>query len=136
VDPNNWPAFMWVVLALGFGSIVTSLLLFLWKAIFGRRAGWLVDSVLLGSSGFVLVLAMMAYMLLIADRVPEQWQKLVGYSVLGGIGLPLAWASVRIRKWKIDSRKNRMVGPAKGEITIPSNLNSPLRNEGEDEFCK
>lgn len=134
MDPNHWPAFMWLVIALGFGSVVTSILLFLWRAIFGRRPGWILDSVLLGASGFVLVFAMMAYLSLVGERVPKGWRRFLGEVVLAGLALLLAWGAGRIRKWSADSRRMRTFGSAKGEFTVPDDFNDPLPKDVEDQF--
>jgi len=135
-DPGGWPPFVWVVVALGLGSFVAVMVWLLWRGIFGRSPGWILDSLLLGSSGFVLVCAEIAYISVVANRVPKDWQRLGGYLVLGGVGLPLAWASGRIRRWRIDSRRRRMFGSAKGEFTVPDDFNDPLPKEIEDLFYK
>jgi hypothetical protein len=94
------------------------------------------DSVLLGGSGFVLVVTMMVYMFLFRERVPKEWQKLVGYCLLFGLGLALAWASSQIRRQRSGSRRKMTLGSAKGEFTVPDDFNDPLPKEIEDEFYK
>jgi len=136
MDPNHWPGIVWMVVAIGFGSIVCALALFVFKAIFRRKPGWLLDSALLGASGFVLVIAMMAYLFLSGEKIPREWQKMGGYFVLCAVGLPLAWVSRQIPRWRSSSRRKRMLGSAKGEFTVPDNFNAPLPKEIEDEFYK
>ena len=136
MDPNHWPDFVWMVVAIGFGSIVASLGLFFWRAIFRRKPGWFLDSALLGASGFVLVVAMMAYLLLSGEKIPKEWQKLLGYFVLGGVGLSLAWVSSQILKRRDGSRRKRKLGSARDEFSVPEDFNDPLPKVIEDRFYK
>jgi hypothetical protein len=136
MDPNHGPDFVWMVAAIGFGSIVASLGLFFWRAIFRRKPGWFLDSALLGASGFVLVVAMMAYLLLSGEKIPKEWQKLLGYFVLGGVGLSLAWVSRQILKRRDASRRKRKLGSARGEFSVPEDFNDPLPKGIEDKFYK
>ena len=136
MDPSEWPLLAWPVVALGLASICASILLFLWRAIFRRKPGWMLDSLTLGGSGFVLVLAMMAYLLLVAPRIPKELQRLGGYLVMAGVGLPLVWVSVRIQRWKAELRSRRTLGSAQGEFTVPDSFNDPLSKDIEDEFYK
>jgi hypothetical protein len=64
---------MWLALAaLGFGSVVSSLAVLIWKGLIRRSPGWILDTVLLGASGFVLVLAMMGYLMISDARIPKE----------------------------------------------------------------
>ena len=98
MDPNQWPAFMWLALALGFGSVVSSLGLMIWKGLIRRSPGWILDTVLLGVSGVVLVLAMMVYLTISDACIPKEVQRLVGYFVLVGLGLALVSVSKQLRE--------------------------------------
>jgi hypothetical protein len=118
-----------------FGAIVSALFLFVWRAIFRRKPGWFLDSVLLGASGFVLVIAMMAYLFLSDGRISKEWQKLGGYLVLGAAGLTLAWMSRQVPKRRQGARGTRRLGSAKGEFTVPGDFNDPLPKV-EDDFYK
>src|ERR1700675_3153541 len=132
MDPNHVPESGWMVIAVGFGSIVASVGLFFWRAIFRRKPGWFLDSALLGASGFVLVIAMMAYLFLSGERIPKEWQKLLGYCVLGAVGLSLAWVSRQIVERRAGSRRKRKLGSARGEFTVPEDFNDPLPKVIED----
>jgi hypothetical protein len=136
MDPNHWPDFVWMVVAIGLGAAVSSLGLFAWRAIFRRKPGWFLDSMLLGASGFVLVVAVMIYLFLSGERIPKEWQKLGGYFVLCAAGLTLAWISRQILKRRSGSRRKRMLGSTKGEFTVPRGFNDLLPKEIEDEFYK
>jgi hypothetical protein len=125
-----------MVVAIGFGSIVASLGLFFWRAIFRRKPGWFLDSALLGASGFVLVAAMMAYLLLSGEKISKEWQKLLGYFVLGGVGLSLAWVSRQILKRRNASQRKRKLGSARGEFSVPEDFNDPVPKVIEDRFYK
>lgn len=97
MDPNHWPAFMWLAMALGFGSIITAFILFLWKA-FRRTPGWILDSISLGICGFLLVIAMMAYIVITDGHLPKEVQKVLGYFVLVTMALVLLRASNGIKR--------------------------------------
>ena len=136
MDPNRWPAFVWMVIAVGFGSIVCALALFVFKAIFRRKPGWFADSALLGISGFVLVVAMMAYLSLAGTRIPKEWQKVGGYFVLCAVGLPLAWVSRQILRRRTVPQRRRKHLSATGEFTVPEDFNHPLPKSSEDKLYK
>jgi hypothetical protein len=136
MDTNHLPESVWLVIAVGFGSIVAALGLFSWRATFRRKPGWFLDSALLGASGFVLVIAMMAYLLLSGERIPKEWQKLLGYFVLGAMGLSLAWVSRQILERRAGSRRKRKLGTARGEFTGPEDFNDPLPKVIQDKFYK
>ena len=113
-DPNRWPVFVWLIIALGSGSVVVSLGLFLWSAVFrSKRPGWFLDSVLLGCSGFVLVVVMMAYVIVMQGRFPEEWQRQFGPIVVLAVGLFLAWVSRRLLQRMLSPRRRAMVGEVK-----------------------
>src|SRR5579864_674408 len=136
-DPNRWPMFIWLVVALGFGSVGASVGLFLWSAAFRRkRPGWFMDSVLLGCSGFVLTAVMMAYIILSQKRLPQEWQRQFGPAVVLAVGLVLVWVSRRALQRIMSSKRKRMLGTAKGEFTVPDDVNDPLPKDVEDEFYK
>lgn len=88
-------------------ALVTSLLVFVWKAFRRRTPCWILDSILLGASGFVLVLMMM-FDLIRADRhLPKEIQKVVVPLVLVAIALALGWVSNRWREIAIRKKKLR-----------------------------
>ncbi len=89
MDPNRWPIFMWLAVAVGFGSVVASIGLLLWKGLFRRRKGWARDSISLGASGFALVVLMMGYLIVSDGILPKELQKFVGYFALGGLAILL-----------------------------------------------
>jgi hypothetical protein len=101
---------MWLAFALGFGAFVTSLFVFVWKAFRRRTRGWILDSILLGACGFVLVLTMMSYVIWADGHLPKEIQSVVGPFVLVAIALALVRASnglreIAIRKKKLGSEK-------------------------------
>lgn len=104
-DPNQWPVFIWLALALGFGSVVSSLGVMVWKGLIRRRPGWVLDSVLLGASGFVLVLAMTVYLMISDAGIPKEMQRLIGYFVLIGFAVALVWVSREVRERMARSKK-------------------------------
>jgi len=106
-DPNQWPAFMWLALALGFGSVVSSFGVMIWKGLIRRSPGWILDTVLHGASGFVLVLAMIVYLTISHARIPKEVQRLVGYFVLIGLALALVSVSRQLREQMARIRKTR-----------------------------
>jgi hypothetical protein len=96
MDPNHWPGFAWMVIAIGFGSIVCALALFVFKAIFRRKQGWLWMLRFLAYQELSWVAAMMACLSLSGARIPKELHKLGGYFVLSAVGLPMVWASRQI----------------------------------------
>lgn len=103
MDPNHWPAFMWLAMALGFGSTVTSVIVFLWKS-FRRTPGWILDSISLGICGFLLVIAMMAYAVITDGHLPKEVQTVLGYFMLVTIALVLVRASTEIKERAVHKR--------------------------------
>jgi len=97
MDPNRWPELTWLFIALVFGSVVTSFGLLIWNAVFRRRKPkWILDTLLLGFSGLVLVAIVMAFIESSSGRLSKGPQKLIGEFVMATAGLPLVWASHRI----------------------------------------
>ncbi len=107
MGPNHWPMFMGLAVALGFGSFVTLLLVFAWKALRHRTAGWVLDCFLLGASGFILVLVMMGYLLWTNDRLPKEIQRVSGPLVLAAIALALVRAGTEFRQRVMQKKKFR-----------------------------
>jgi multisubunit Na+/H+ antiporter MnhB subunit len=137
MDPNRWPALVWLVVALGFGSVLVSLVLFLFSAAFRRkRPGWLLDAALLGFSGFVLVAVMASYIVISQGRLTKEWQRVFGPPIVMVLGLALAGLSARVLRRAFSSKKMRKFGSAKGEFTVPDDFNDPLPKEIEDLFYK
>ena len=79
---------------------------------------------------------MMAYLLLSGEQIPKEWQKLLGYFVLGAVGLSLARVSRQILERRAGSRRKRKLGSARGEFTVPEDFNDPLRKVIQDRFYK
>jgi hypothetical protein len=105
MDPNRWPEFVWIVIAAGFACFISSVLLFLWGAVFRRRrSGWLSDTALLGGSGFVLVISMMAYFMFVQGRLAKEWQRPVGYVAMGAVAI----AVMRLSGWVMKRSKSKM----------------------------
>jgi CBS domain containing-hemolysin-like protein len=90
---------VWLFVSLVLGFLVTTIVTVLFRAIFHKRRGWVVDSVLLGFSGLLMVSAMMA-LFIYGEGVPKDLQKLLGYTLMLAIALPLVWASRRILRWR------------------------------------
>jgi len=134
VDPNMWPEIVWLLIALMMGVLVVTLLLLLWRAIFRRRRSeWVLDTLLLGCSGFILVAAFVAFLLKYGKHVPPEWSRTIGPSLVAAVALLLVWISRKIRN---RMAQQRVLGSAKGEFTIPTDFNDPLPKEIEDEFYK
>jgi hypothetical protein len=94
MDPNHWPALAWLFIALVFGSFVASVGLLIWNAAFRRqKPRWILDTVLLGSSGLILVAVVMVFIESSAGRLSKGPQKLIGEFVMVFAGLLLVWVS-------------------------------------------
>lgn len=106
MDPGSWPNFIWLAIALAFAAFVSSILVLTWNAIFRRRRGWMLDSALLGASGFLLVGVMLGYLFLSNWRVSKKRQELLGYVVLLGAGSVVSWASRKIRNQRPAPKEN------------------------------
>ena len=91
-------------MALGFGSIVTSVFYAVWRGLFRRGRGWVLDCVLVAASGFALVITMMAYLMLIGPLIPKELQRVVGDLVLVGMAVLLVKTTARIVNRCADSK--------------------------------
>jgi O-antigen/teichoic acid export membrane protein len=132
VDPNRWPEIVWLLIALMMGVLVVIMLLLLWRAIFRRRR-WVLDTLLLGCSGFILVAALVAFLLKYGKHIPPEWSRAIGPSLVATVAVLLVWISRKIRN---RMAPKRVLGSAKGEFTVPKDFNDPLPKEIEDEFCE
>jgi hypothetical protein len=107
MDPNHWPLFMWLAFALGLGSFVTLVILFVWRAFRRRGPGWILDCVLLGVCGFVVVSLMAAYVIWTNARLPKEIQRVSGPLLLMAIALALVGASNALKERAIRKKKLR-----------------------------
>jgi len=107
MDPNYWAQFIWLAFALGFGSFVTLVILFVWRAFRRRGPGWILDCVLLGMCGFVVVSLMAAYVILTNSRLPNEIQRVSGLLLLMAIALALVRASNALKERAIRKKKLR-----------------------------
>lgn len=107
MDPNHWPQFIWLAFALGFGSVVTLLILFVWRAFRRRGPGWILDCVLLGMCGFIVVPLMVAYVIWTNGGVPKEIQRVSGPLALVAIALAFVRASNALRERAIHKEKSR-----------------------------
>jgi hypothetical protein len=73
------------------------------RAIVLRKQGWVLDSVLLGASGFVLVVAMMVCFLY-TDGMPRQEQKLLVGGVMVAVSLSLVAISRKLTRDRVVTR--------------------------------
>jgi hypothetical protein len=97
MDPNHWPELAWLFIALVFGAFVALLGLLIWSAAFRRqKPRWILDTVLLGFSGLILVAVLMIFITSSSGRLSKGPQRLIGEFVMAAAGLPLVWASHRI----------------------------------------
>ncbi len=134
MDPNMWPEIVWLLIALMMGVLVVTLLLLLWRAIFRRRRSeWVLDTLLLGCSGFILVTAFVAFLLKYEKHIRPEWLRTIGPSLVVAVALLLVWMSRKIRN---RTARKRVLGSAKDEFTVPTDFNDPLPKEIEDEFYK
>jgi hypothetical protein len=120
VHPNPWSVLAWLAIAAALGSFVVVIGAVVVKAIFRRKRGWVLDSVLLGASGFVLVVAMMVSFLY-TDGMPSQERKLLVGLVMVGVSLPLVALSRRLTRSRVMARSKdadaKPTSPGPGSTT-------------------
>jgi hypothetical protein len=107
MDPNRWPAIAWILVPLVIGTCVVFAALLIWRAAFRRRPGWLLDTVLLGSSGLMAVVVVMLFLFWSGGKLDKGWEKLIGEALLGSTGLFGVWLSDRILGRKSRVNKGR-----------------------------
>src|SRR6266436_9809800 len=106
MDPNRWPELVWLFIALVFGSLVTSFGLLIWSAVFRRqKPRWILDTLLLGFSGLILVVVVMIFFTSTAGRFSKGPQRLIGEFVMVSAGLVLVWVSRRILYRRAEARR-------------------------------
>jgi hypothetical protein len=116
MDPNHWPALVWLLIALVLGSFVACFFLLIWGAVFRRhQPTWLLDAALLACSGLILVVVLMVFVESSAGRLDKASQKLIGEPVLAAAGLLLVWVSGRI----FNRKKRAKLGATHGEFSVP-----------------
>src|SRR5258708_37148453 len=92
MDPNHWPALVWLFIALVFGAFVACLGLLIWNAAFRRqKTRWILDIVLLGFPGLILVAVLMIFIASSSGRLSKGPQRLIGEFVMAAAGEPLVW---------------------------------------------
>jgi len=135
MDPNHWPALVWLFTALVFGSVVTSFGLLIWNAVFRRqKPKWILDTLLLGLSGLTLVAIVMVFLESSSGRLSKGPQKLIGEAIMIFAGLLLVGVSRRILNRRPGAR--RRIVSAHGQFVVPHHLDDPLSKEIEDNFDK
>ncbi len=135
MDPNRWPVLVWLFVALVFGSLVISFGLLIWTAAFRRqKPRWILDTLLLGFSGLILVVVVMIFVTSTAGRFAIGPQRLIGEFIMVSAGLVLVWVSRRILYRRAEAR--RRLGSAHGEFRVPHDFDDPLPKDIEDDFYK
>ena len=76
----------WVLVSLTLGAVCATLLFALWRLVFRRPRNGNLDVLLLGASGLTLVIVLMAYPFSYAGKLPEDFQRLMGYCLMVAVG--------------------------------------------------
>ena len=76
----------WVLVGLTLGAVCATLLFALWRLVFRRPRNGNLDVLLLGASGLTLVIVLMGYQFFYAERLPKDFQRLMGYCLMAAVG--------------------------------------------------